>query len=249
MGKLPTTMEEYRGSADSTKRERNPRMPKAHSNQKGDHMKNKHSSNEVSHSGNDNLDTNQSAQSMSAGSDDSIPNTGVNQDSSSLDPQGSESQSNQESSESRDSSTSMKSESDTDATGLVSRAASVLDTQSVKKNLNLVKQKAQDLMSSGKEQVSDKFNSLTDDVKLRGMMVDDSIKANPYAYALGAVGIGFILGRAFSGKGKSDIDALVSTVNKINFGTLAGMFGAKVGSEGQSESSEGYNKDQARKIG
>lgn len=131
---------------------------------------------------------------------------------------------------------------------LMSRAASLLDTQAVKKNLNLVKDKANDFVSSSKEQLGTKFSTLSDDVKLRGMLADQSIKTNPYAYALGAVGIGFILGRAFSGKGKADLDVLVSTVNKINFSTLAGMFGVKA-SETADKADASYNEEQARKIG
>ncbi|RYZ47359.1 MAG: hypothetical protein EOP07_27045, partial [Proteobacteria bacterium] len=40
---------------------------------------------------------------------------------------------------------------------LMSRAASLLDTQAVKKNLNLVKDKANDFVSSSKEQLGTKF--------------------------------------------------------------------------------------------
>ncbi len=131
-----------------------------------------------------------------------------------------------------------------------------LDMQSVKKNLNLVKNKAQNILQSSKEQISQKYETISDDVKLRGMLVDDKIKANPYVYALGAAGIGFIVGRALSGKGKKDLDYLMTTVNQIHFSSFARLLGVKVSEEIMSETKskeemkkEGYSENQARRIG
>jgi hypothetical protein len=81
------------------------------------------------------------------------------------------------------------------------------------------------------------------------MLADQSIKTNPYAYALGAVGIGFIIGRAFSGKGRGDLDVLMSTVNKINLGTITGLLGLKSDTDSTARKQPNYNSDQARKIG
>lgn len=197
--------------------------------------------NDATTQGADNLDSNQSAKSMSnAATQNSVEGSAHSYDpANAMDNEGGAQQAGQgraESSEESDSS-------------LMSRAASLLDTQAVKKNLNLVKDKASDFVSSSKEQLGTKFSTLSDDVKLRGMLADQSIKTNPYAYALGAVGIGFILGRAFSGKGKADLDVLVSTVNKINFATIAGIFGAKAGNETSDKADASYNEEQARKIG
>lgn len=227
-------------------------MGKAHSNQKGPIMKNQNpfdANTQDSGAGRNNLDVNQSARSMSGGSDDNFEGEAREVDPiSAMDNEGGAMQpveahdvegENLSQSSGRDDSASEG--------GLASKAASLMDGRAVKKNLNLVKHKAQDFMASSKEQISGRFNSLSDDVKQRGLRADQSIKSNPYAYALGAVGIGFILGRAFSGKGKGDLDTLVSTVNKLNLKTLTGLFGAKSASEATEQPD--YNEDQARKIG
>jgi len=235
-------------------------MSKAH-NQKGQNSKNQNQSDSMSQGSEDrsssNLDSNQSNQSMSSGMDDtSTLSLGRDEEGATAsDTEGSTAndfgqpqdlQDGQSYSHLSGSDSSSQSSGDSQS-GIMAKAASLIDTQAVKKNLNLVKTKAQDLMASSKEQMSNRMGSISDDVKLRGMMVDDSVKANPYAYALGAVGLGFILGRAFSGKGKGDLDMLVSTVNKLNLSTLTTMLGMK----GEAETGEqpNYNSDQARKIG
>lgn len=109
------------------------------------------------------------------------------------------------------------------ANGLISKATSVfgsMDSRAVKKNLSLVKHKAQDLISMGREQLASTYSTLSDDIKLRGMIADDKVKANPYSYAFGAAGIGFIVGRILSGKGKQDLDYLRSTRNRMNVGSM-----------------------------
>jgi ElaB/YqjD/DUF883 family membrane-anchored ribosome-binding protein len=220
---------------------------------------------DASTQGENNLDSNQSAKSMSnAGTANSVEGSAHDVDPvNAMDNEGGASQPGQErdsvdgeslatdgSAKNRTQSSGEYDSADSSSESegsLMSRAASLLDSQAVKKNLNLVKDKANDFVSSSKEQLGSKFSTLSDDVKLRGMLTDEKIKTNPYAYALGAVGIGFILGRAFSGKGKADLDVLVSTVNKMNFSTLAGMFGVKASTDAQAEGT--YNEDQARKIG
>lgn len=210
-----------------------------------------------------NLDSNQSAQSMSAGSDD----TAVNQAQSGSNSYDTESTSRgfgePEELESNTNSMSSRSASEsTEEGGLLSQAASALNSESVKKNLNLVKTKAQDLLSSGRDQLSSRYSTLSDDMKLRGMMMDDKVKANPYVWALGAAGVGFILARAMSGKGKEDFGVMKSAVGKIDISALAGMIGLNLGEkasesasrESSSKSSKskakaGYNEKQARKIG
>lgn len=238
------------------------------SQSKGQNMKSRNPSDSSTNveSGNDTLDANQSAQAMSAGEDDTSFNQGKSGDAvSAVDEEGSKKSFGEpETLESGSTSTSVPSGSlsskvSEEAGNLLSKASSAmegLDTQAVKKNLNLVKHKAQDLLSSSREQLSSKYATLSDDVKLRGMMVDDKVKASPYAYALGAAGIGFILGRALSGKGKQDLDFLMSTVNKLNLTTLAGMVGMKVednasagADEATTKAKTGYNEKQARKIG
>ena len=235
-------------------------MSKAHSNQKGHNMKNKNPSDattDVRTSGNENLDSNQSAQSMNAGnvsgSENSVEGSAHDVDPvNAMDNEGGASQPGQARDVEGESRTRSSGEYDSAGEGtLMSKAASLLDSQAVKKNLNLVKHKASDFISTSKEQLGDRFNTLSDDVKLRGMLADQSIKTNPYAYALGAVGIGFILGRAFSGKGRGDLDALMTTVNKINLGTITGLLGLKsdTDTDKATRTQPNYNSDQARKIG
>ncbi len=247
-------------------------MSKSHSSQKGQHMKNQ-SPYDVTAASSDhssNLDSNQSTQSISSGDSemaaandrdqhgDSSAKEGAARDfgqpvdlqdgqSTGTRDQSHGSQSSQSAQRNGASKASASERKDSEG-GIMAKAASLLDAQAVKKNLNLVKSKAQDLMASGKEQVSDRLSSVSDDVKLRGMMVDESIKANPYPYAIGAIGLGFILARAFSGKAKGDLDVLVSTVNKLNFATIAGMLGIKTDASVSTEQPN-YNSDQARKIG
>lgn len=235
------------------------------SQSKGQNMKSRNPS-DSSTQGDETLDANQSAQAMSAGEDDTSLNQGKSGEAvSAVDEEGSKrSFGEPETLESGSTSTSVPSGSisskvSEEASNLFSKASSALeglDSQSVKKNLNLVKHKAQDLLSTGREQLSSKYATLSDDVKLRGMIVDDKVKASPYAYALGAAGIGFILGRALSGKGKQDLDFLMSTVNKLNLSSLAGMVGMKVEdaasdatNEAETKAKVGYNEKQARKIG
>jgi ElaB/YqjD/DUF883 family membrane-anchored ribosome-binding protein len=232
-------------------------MSKAQS--KGQNMKGRNpsdSSSALDHT-DDNLDSNQSAQSMSAGDDASIAGeetTAADSSSGSMNEESSTGSFGEpkdlEGSSSRQTSSSSSDQGDDKS--LLSKAASVLDAQAVKKNLNIVKDKASEYISSGREQISSKYADLSDDVKLRGMMVNDNVKANPYAYAVGAFGVGFLVGRALSGKGKSDLDFLVSAVNKINISSLAGALGLHIGEDEPKASSQGtgsYNKRQARKIG
>ncbi len=232
-------------------------MSKAQS--KGQNMKGRNPSDSTTGSFQDegNLDSNQSAQSMRAGEDDTTVNQSKSSDASTVaDVEGSspsfgEPKDLESAASNFIASSSEKISSEVD--NLLSKASSVLDSQTVKKNLNLVKDKASEFISTGKEQISNKYSGLSDDVKLRGMMVNDNVKANPYAYALGAFGVGLIVGRALSGKGKSDLDFLVSTVNKLNLSSLAGALGLSLGGAEESQaSSQGtgtYNKSQARKIG
>jgi ElaB/YqjD/DUF883 family membrane-anchored ribosome-binding protein len=235
------------------------------SQSKGQNMKGRNPSDTTNvDDGNDTLDANLSAQSMNAGADDTSVNTGKAGDAvSAVDEEGSSHSFGEpetlESSSNSVPSGSISSKVSEESGNLLSKASSAfegLDAQSVKKNLNLVKHKAQGLLSSGREQISSKYATLSDDVKLRGMIVDDKVKASPYAYALGAAGIGFILGRALSGKGKQDLDFLMSTVNKMNLSSLASMVGmkvedvaAKTSDEASTTAKVGYNEKQARKIG
>lgn len=230
-------------------------MSKAQANQKGHNMKNKNPSDATTDdtlSGSDNLDTNQSAQSLHNSNYNRVQGSAHDVDAgTAMDNEGGAAQPGQEARRVEGESQS-ESSGEYDSAGegsLMSKAASLLDSQAMKKNLNLVKDKASDFISSSKEQLGERFNSLSDDVKLRGMLADQSIKTNPYAYALGAVGIGFILGRAFSGKGRGDLDALVSTVNKINLGTITGLLGLKSDTDSVAKKEPNYNSEQARKIG
>lgn len=230
-------------------------MSKSQSNQKDHNMKSKNPSDATtdnSSGGNDSLDSNQSAQSMHNSNFNRVQGSTHDVDAgSAMDNEGGAAKPGQEarSVEGENLSESSGEYDSASESSLMAKAASLLDTQAVKKNLNLVKDKASDFLSSSKEQLGDRLNTLSDDVKLRGMLADQSIKTNPYAYALGAVGIGFIIGRAFSGKGRSDLDALVSTVNKINLGTLTGLLGMKSDTDSAPKKQAIYNSDQARKIG
>ncbi len=190
-------------------------------NQKGRHMKDQ--------AGTENFDTNQSAQSMNAADEGSSANSG-----------------RYAGSETNDAERDTAKEGNSLTANASGSSGSDEDSRESKPDsyLNLVKQKAQDYWAKNSDQLTERYTKISDDVKLRGMMANDHIKNNTYAYAVGAVGLGFILGRAFSGKGKSDLDAVFGLVNKINFTKVAELFGYKA-DEVESPGSE----EQRRKIG
>lgn len=225
------------------------------------------------------LDANESAKSMNSGKDDTSVNQNRSGDSSgSFNEEGThqafgEPESLESNSDSRSSSLSSQSKEEggllskathaaNAAASILSSASSAMDTQAMKKNLNLVKDKAQTLYKDGKEQISSKYSSMSDDVRLRGMYVDDKVKASPYAWALGAAGLGFVLGRVFSGKGKQDLAFVKTTLGKvgsnIDMASIASLVGVSLSGKDEEVSSSspnmssknaGYNEKQARKIG